>query len=103
MSGRAEKTNPIFYYSLKYESNFKNNGSAAGGTPLLEHQQGRNCFHLFLYQVILLTSALIKLSVSGKADVEYSACTELTDFASMECLKAYEMQALRCPPLAGAG
>jgi len=43
------------------------------------------------------------LSVSGKADVEYSACTGLTAFASMECFKAYEMQALRCPPQAGDG
>jgi hypothetical protein len=29
----------------------------------------------FLYQVILLTLVCIKLSVSGKADIEYSACT----------------------------
>jgi hypothetical protein len=57
----------------------------------------------FLYQVISLISSFIKLSVSGKADVEYSACTELTAFAPKECLKAYEMQALRYPPLAGVG
>jgi len=41
----------------------------------------------FLYQVILQSSAFIKLNVSGKADVEYSTCTELTAFAKLirEC------------------
>jgi hypothetical protein len=40
-----------------------------------EHQAFRICdkqlLSSFLYQVMLLTSAFIKLSVSGKADVEY--------------------------------
>jgi hypothetical protein len=45
-----------------------------------------NCFYLFLYQVISLTSTFIKLSVSGNADVEYAACRELTAIAPKECL-----------------
>jgi len=55
-----------------------------------KHQLFRICdiqlLSSFLYQVILLTSAFIKLSVFGKADVEYSTCMELTAFAPKECL-----------------
>jgi len=68
------------------------NTSLSSGMFLIiqEHQVFRICdkqlLSSILYQVILLTSAFIKLSVSGKADVEYSVCTELTAFAPKECL-----------------